>query len=415
MSKVKSVFKKILPKGIIYKLKDVINCFNNKKMLKKYKTVKKYVKGKYPYGINLIGDIQAETGLGQSMRLLAFALDRNNIPFDVIQIDQLGDLSRNNKEWNHKIVDNPKYSINLIHINTNEWSRNYNKIQRSVLDYRYNIAYWLWELEKIPQKWIACIETVDEIWAPSDFVCNCFRKYSREKNVRKIPYCIEIEQPVLYDRKYFGLPNEAFLYLIMYDLKSVGERKNPNGMISAFKMAYNPKEANQKKVGLILKVNHVENIKDINDYQRELEGYKYIYFLTDNMTREEVEALEAVSDVLISLHRSEGFGLTLAEAMYLGTPVVSTNWSATTEFTDENNAGLVDYKMIEIKKKIGPYEKGNRWADSDIKMAAEHMKKLYNDKAYYDMIKQNAQDYIRKHLNSKIVGDIIINNLSNIG
>ena len=101
--------------------------------------------------------------------------------------------------------------------------------------------------------------------------------------------------------------------------------------------------------------------------------------------------------------------------MYLGTPVVSTNWSATTEFTDENNAGLVDYKMIEIKKKIGPYEKGNRWADSDIKMAAEHMKKLYNDKAYYDMIKQNAQDYIRKHLNSKIVGDIIINNLSNIG
>lgn len=414
MSKLKKVLKKILPNGIIYKLKDVINFFNNKKMLKKHKTVKKYVKGKYPYGINLIGDIQAETGLGQSMRIIASILKANEIPFVIIQMNQPGNLKHNNHEWDNKISDKAIYGVNLIHINASEWAENYNMLSTEILDYRFNIAYWLWELETFPKKWQPCILTVDEIWAPSEFICRCLRKYADDIDIRKVPYVIDIKEPVKYKREHFKLPEDKFLFLIMYDLKSISERKNPEGMIEAFKKAFSVDTANSKDIGLVLKINHVDDENNLNIYKQKLEGYNNIYFITENLSREEVEALEAEVDVLISLHRSEGFGLPPAEAMYLGTPVISTNWSATTEFMDEKTACLVDYSMITLDKKIGPYEKGNCWADADVGMAAAYIKRLYEDKAYYNDIRDKACKHIRECLNVNSIGNNIKEYLSKI-
>ena len=121
MSKLVGQIKKCIPSGIKNTIKQGLQLIQKDKMLKKSRQVKPYDSTKYPEGINLIGDIQAETGLGQSMRILANILEKNNIPYCVVQMGQPGGLARNNHEWDKKITDNPKYNINILHINASEW------------------------------------------------------------------------------------------------------------------------------------------------------------------------------------------------------------------------------------------------------------------------------------------------------
>lgn len=401
-----TTIKKMIPPGVKNTIKQGIQLLKRYKLLKKKHQIKPVDLSRYPNGINLIGDIQAETGLGQSMRILANILLKNQIPFCIVQVDQPAGLRRNNHDWDFKITNKPLYNINILHINASEWIENYNKLDNEIFDYRKNIAYWLWELEEFPSKWEICIKTIDEVWAPSEFVCNSIQKLT-VKPVRKLPYAIEIEPPSINKRIYFNLPEDVFLFLVMYDCHSVSERKNPKGTIEAFKQAFTPEEANRKKIGLILKVNHGEFENKLDNLKKELREYKYIFYITDVLTRDEVYALEAMSDVLISLHRSEGYGLAIAEAMSLGTSVITTNWSATTEFTSKETACLVDYKLITLKHAIGPYKKGSRWAEADISQAAKYMKILYENPEYRMNMEKAAQNYIRKEMNSKCSGDFI--------
>ena len=401
---VKQMVKKILPDKIIIILKEFLTALNNRRMIHKKQRISAFDKDKYPYGVNLIGDIRAETGLGQSMRIIARMLEQCGIPFVIIQIDSPGKLEQNNHEWDGKITDKAKYGINLIHINPSIWMQMYIELDEDILNYRYNIAYWLWELEEFPDKWLPCIETVNEIWTPSHFISNSIAKKTK-KMVSTVPYDIEMKQDSFYNRDYFALPEEKFFFLVMYDLLSVSERKNPQGVIKAFKEAFS---VNEKEVGLLIKVNHSGN-HELEILKNDLHGYDNIYIIDRNLSRKEIESLIKDSDVLVSLHRCEGFGLPMAEAMYLGTPVIATNWSANTEFMDQNSACLVDYKLVEVQKDIGPYKKGSFWADADISQASRYMRKLAYDRKFYREIQENGQNMIRsehgiKSMKAKIAG-----------
>lgn len=394
---IKQIFKRALPDNTIVRIKLLLNRINNRKMLKKRDVIKAFEPGMYPNGINLIGDILAETGLGQSMRILASILEEGGIPFTIKQVDSPGGLKLDNDMWESRISDDLKYSINLIHINPNIWAENYNRFSENILNYRYNIAYWLWELEEFPDRWVDCIETVDEIWTPSEFISNCIRKKTN-KTVETVPYSIQLDTNNYYPREFFKLPLDKFLFLTMYDYKSIQERKNPQAVIKAYKAAFGQDDL---EVGLVIKINHLNNKMELVQLKQELAGYPNIYYIIDNLSRKEVESLIADSDALISLHRSEGFGLPLAEAMYLGTPVVATGWSANTEFMDKDCSCLVDYKLVKINKSIGPYEKGNYWADADVNQASEYMRKLYENKQYWKQISVNGKNCIRERLKAE--------------
>lgn len=395
-----------MPGWMVSALRRILEKRLYRRMLEKHKTVHPYEKGKYEKGINLIGNIRSETGLGESMRILARVLKENQIPFVIINVDSWANEDNNIHDWDAYVVDEPKYEINLIHINAGEWARYYSEFDNSLLDYRYNVAYWLWELETFPEVWQPCISTVDAIWAPSQFICDCLKKYT-EKPVVHVPYAIWLKEPVAYGREDFDLPTDVFLYLLMYDFRSVSERKNPKASIAAFKKAFSVEEANEKKIGLIVKVNNAATEAEVGNLKKQLEGYEYIYFITKNLSRDQVESLEAAADVLISLHRSEGFGLPMAEAMYLGTPTIVTNWSANAEFVTEDSACLVDGTFKEITTQIGPYEKGNRWMDADVEQAAKYARMLHEDRDYYNKIKSNGKAQVNKALNYNISGDII--------
>ena len=181
---------------------------------------------------------------------------------------------------------------------------------------------------------------------------------------------------------------------MMYDQSSCMERKNPIGVLNAFKMAF---EKENENVGLVIKINNPtpESRKQIRSV---LDGYTNVYLIEETLSRDEVNSLTKCVDVVVSLHRAEGFGLVLAEAMLLGTPTVATNWSSNTEFMNENVACMVDYELITIEKDMPPFKAGNRWADANLDQAAEYMKKLYEDKEYYEMIRKNAKEYAKEKL-----------------
>lgn len=400
---VKDIIKTVLPDDTIVRMKDTLNFINNKRMLQKHAKILPYEKGAYPKGINLMGDIKAETGLGQSMRHVARLLKYCEIPFVVVQLDSPGGLSRTDHEFDSYIVEEPKYSINLIHVNANIWAETYLKLPQSFLDKRYQICFWLWELMEFPKKWQPCIETLDECWTPSEFISDSLRKCT-DKTVRTLPYVVSTKPSDKYDRAYFDLPEDRFLFLMMYDFKSISERKNPKAAIAAYKGFYNRiKELNGERPGLVVKVNHLKGGKELEMLKGELEGIDDVYYITENLEREQVDSLMKNVDVLISLHRSEGFGLPIAEAMQMGTPVIATDWSANVEFASGDGCIPISYELIKLEKQIGPYEKGNVWADAKMEDASEAMYKLWSDKAYMNKMREGAPKTIEQALGYEVI------------
>lgn len=122
-------------------------------------------------------------------------------------------------------------------------------------------------------------------------------------------------------------------------------------------------------VGLVVKVNRFKsNFNGLDMLTELISNYKNIYLIDETISRNDVNALINVTDCFISLHRSEGFGLGFAEAMYLGKPVIGTNWSSNTDFMNEKNACLVDYKLVQLEKDYGPYKSYQYWADQACNM-----------------------------------------------
>lgn len=391
---VKDKVKLLMPKWLWNGMKNCEDRYYEGKMRKKCRCVEKFRPLECEFGVNLIGDIRAETGLGQSMRMVADMLECAGIPFVVRQMDAPDCIEHQVRKWDGKCAAEGKYGINIIHINNSIWKKNYSRIPLRELSGRYNIAFWLWELEEFPDEWVSCIDTVDEIWTPSEFISRGIRKKTN-KPVITMPYGLVLDKSNRLGRKYFHLPEDKFLFLAMYDFLSISERKNPYGIIKAYMQAFQKTDTG---MGLVIKANHLGNRAELDRLRETLDGYPDVYFITDNLSRKEVESLIAGTDVLVSLHRAEGFGLPLAEAMYLGTAVIATNWSSTTEFMDAGSACLVDYELVTLEKNIGPYRKGNRWADADVAQAARYMRALFEDRGLYRDKVANGGKYIRECL-----------------
>lgn len=387
----KPVLIKLLPLSLLRKMKRsmIANSYGKLEKL----NILPYENGRYEHGVNLIGNICAESGLGQSCRLVASALDKTGFPLSIYKYEQLGAEGQGDHSWENRLSKELPYDVNLIHINPHELGLAFIQQDASVWNYRYNIGYWLWELEEFPDEWIPCFQCLDEIWAPSEFICNAIRKKTTLP-VRCMSYYVGVHIGTIYERKHFGIPEDKFLYLMMYDQSSCMERKNPIGVLNAFKMAF---EKENENVGLVIKINNPtpESRKQIRSV---LDGYTNVYLIEETLSRDEVNSLTKCVDVVVSLHRAEGFGLVLAEAMLLGTPTVATNWSSNTEFMNENVACMVDYELITIEKDMPPFKAGNRWADANLDQAAGYMKKLYEDKEYYEMIRKNAKEYAEEKL-----------------
>lgn len=409
INKLKPILKKMFPASILQ---------FGKQQLVKYWTkqignadIAPYDAEAFPYGLNLIGPIDGATGLGQSCRLVEHVINQIECPYMIYNYEQNTKNRVSRESYQEKIGTFLQYSVNLWHVNPSEFAEAYASLGKAAFDRRYNIAFWLWELEEFPEEWVPYIHLLDEIWTPSEFVSESIRKRT-SKPVYTVPYCVSAESDVLrYGRDYFSLPADKFLFLMMYDSQSIKERKNPEGAIRAFQSAFGPEN---QRVGLVVKVNSADE-RELN-WLRGLSGnYRNIYLIHQNMEKVEVNSLVSCVDVFVSLHRAEGFGLVMAEAMLNHVPVIATSWSANTEFMNSQVACMVDYYLKTLERDLPPYKKRNRWAEPDVEDAAEYMRRLYEEKDYYDRMAEAAYTHVTEWLGMSRVKSIMQDRLRDIG
>lgn len=151
------------------------------------------------------------------------------------------------------------------------------------------------------------------------------------------------------------------------------------------------------QAALVLKVNNATD-EDLNIMKSALAGYNNIYYITDILSKIEVNSLIASVDVFVSLHRAEGFGLVMAEAMLNDTVCIATDWSSNTEFMNDEVACMVPCKKTVIEKTNVQYKKGYHWAEPDVGKAAEYMLRLVEDGEYRQQLAEKAKRYIEEKL-----------------
>ena len=355
-------------------------------------------------GINLIGYIQAEMGLGEVLRNLMGAIATSQIPF-LIRKTVFPLKNRQDNSIDFNLEDRCKYQINVIGINPDLLYRLPLWLKYEEWGKRYNVGYWFWELENFPKEWSYACSIIDEVWASSDFVANSVRQI--HPNVFKVPFSIEFPAPKNhFNRDYFDLPKFGKLFLFSYDFNSSAARKNPEGVIRAFKKAF---PGIEDDAFLIIKsINGENNIGRFREIKTSLSDDLRIIWIDDYLTSEEMRGLIGVIDCYVSLHRSEGLGLGMAESMYLGKPVIATAYSGNLEFMNEKNSFLVPYHLVPVQNGEYLFGRHQRWAEPNIDMAANFMRNLYDNPELGIEIGLVGSEYIKTYHSKKVASKAIL-------
>lgn len=354
-------------------------------------------------GLNIAGFLTADLGVGESARCMVRAADAAGIPTALVPLklnckNRLGDQT-----YAARLQDENPHDVNVVHVDppaSRDLDHHHGKGFRAG---KYNIAYFAWELPEFPDAWVPSFDYYDEIWCPSDFTAAAIALKS-PLPVLTMPHAIEFAPPVgtVADwRARFRLPADRFLFLTLFDLNSYAARKNPQAVVEAFRLSGLAGQG----AALVLKVQNVAgNEADFAALQASVADLPETVLLTDTLSRADVYALEAACDCFVSLHRSEGFGLAVAESMLLGKPVIATDWSATAEFVNVHNGCPVRAPLVTLDRNHGPYAKGSTWADPDPHHAAGHMRRLFADRALTAQLGAAARETIRARFAPAVIG-----------
>jgi glycosyltransferase involved in cell wall biosynthesis len=235
-----------------------------------------------------------------------------------------------------------------------------------------NIAYWAWELDSVPPEWPQLATSLDEIWAPTPFVSQALRSVMTVPVIDMLPG-VGVREVEQVSREALGIAEDEVVFLFMFDMRSDFQRKNPLGVVRAFERAFRPTD----KARLILKVSRGASDPKNLQRLRDAIAQSRVLLIDEVVSRAKVFGYIAISDCVVSLHRSEGFGLLLAEAMLLRKPVIATNYSGNTAFMNRENSLLVDYELVPVTGSGPIYRRGRHWAEPSVEHAAEYMRLVF--------------------------------------
>ncbi|MCP6762835.1 MAG: glycosyltransferase [Fischerella sp. CENA71] len=354
------------------------------------------------FGVNISGYINSEFGLGEGVRGTIRAVEAAGIPF-VINNCTFNTMHRKMDSSYTDFTDENPYPINIIQVNVDMINTFISSTNPEYFKNKYNIGFWAWELPEFPKEWLSAFNLFDEIWTPSAYCVDAIAPISPIP-VLKVMHSISLLQPSI-SKQSLGLPENKFIFLFIFDFCSVFERKNPLAVVDAFQQAFGK---HNQDVILVIKFSNSkyfpEKLKQLKD---SIQDFKNIKLIDDYLLKEELNALIYHCDCYISLHRSEGFGLTMAEAMYYGKPVIATGYSANLDFMNINNSFLVKYSLVKIAEDYGPYKQGNLWAEPDINHAAYLMQYIFNNYEEAKQVGIKAAKSIDLILNPKVIGEKI--------
>ncbi len=319
-------------------------------------------------GITIAGYLTSELGVGEGARLTARTVEATGLDFTLVTTTDT--LSRQQHPVGIGAGKRRDFDTNLIAVNADRLPDFASEVGSGFFEGRYTIGQWAWELEEFPEEFLPALNIVHEVWALSEFNRSSIAKVT-DKPVFAVP--LPIVEPIVAPgatRATFGLP-DRFMFLFCFDLFSIIERKNPLGLIEAFTQAFSPGEGPI----LVLKViNSEQCIGGLEQIRRAVDNRPDVMIIDRYLDHDEQAALTSMADCYVSLHRSEGFGLTMAEAMALGKPVIATGYSGNLDFMSADTAYLVPWTPGQVPAGCYPYPQGATWADPDLGVAADMMR-----------------------------------------
>lgn len=335
-----------------------------------------HVEKGYGFGVNVVGFPQGVLGLGEDARMAARVFQLTSTPVVLVNAPMSGP-AKLDTSVDHLLSDELKYGISLICLPAPEMVRLALEGGRKLIDApTHKIGAWPWELPHWPSAFGKVHEMVDEIWAQSKFVESVYSRLG-DTPVYRMPMAVEVPAPVQPTRERFGLPPNEFLFYLMFDGNSWLSRKNPLAGVQAFRQAFGE---NSPGVGLVIKA---MNVRDDDPVWRAVcdiaAGDNRIHIVSERLSRQDSIDFMACCDAYVSLHRSEGFGRVIAEAMTLGQPVIVTNFSGNVDFCETDTAFLVDGELIPLRPGDYLFSEGQYWCDPDVSLAAEQLKRVIDD------------------------------------
>lgn len=344
-----------------------------------------------PRGVNLVGYLSGELGIGTSARLMDAALEAAHIPTSTFAAS--ADL-QSRATAAYRRSDGTRYDTSLLAVNADQ-TKTVAESLADVVGRSYRIGMWYWEVESFPASRDAAFSHVDEVWAATDFVRDAIAERATVP-VRTVtpplPQRSAVEPPEVPAR--LRIPVDRPWFFFAFDYLSTVERKNPLGLIEAFARAFSPDD----REGPVLVIKTLNAGRRVGDAERLrlAAGHRRDVILIDEyLEPDELTALMARCTAYVSLHRAEGLGLTIAEAMAWGRPVVVSAYSGNMQFTNSRNAFLVPCRMTTIPVDAEPYPAGTQWGDPDLDHAAAILRRIVDDPAAASAVGRLAAEDVR--------------------
>lgn len=341
-----------------------------------------------PWGVNLIGYAYGQLGIGEDARMAAKALLAAGVPMTMLNFKPGADIPQNDYSMAAQVTEHGPYAINLFCMTALEMGRYYAEHGSAQFSGRYNIGYWPWELAKWPDEWQQLVYLVDEVWVSTRHTWQAVAPLCEAagKPVHVMPMAVELG-PVgsrggrAGVRKRHGLPLQAKLFCFSFDLNSSIHRKNPQAAVQAFLRAFPQGEWTDRQVGLVIKVHPPKRRHAAWERLKQLAAKDArLHIVEQTLPRPELLALYETCDCFVSLHRAEGFGRGIAEALQLGLHVITTGYSGNLDFCQAPElAGQIDlvrFRLAKVRPGQYPYASGQHWANADVRHAAQCMQAL---------------------------------------
>jgi glycosyltransferase involved in cell wall biosynthesis len=347
----------------------------------------------------LVGYAGLASGRAEDLRMTALALHRQGQSWAML--DRLsGVITTENGCSAAGFAEPPR--INLLHLNADTAFFDYGFLRERGLERGYTIGYWAWELAKFPQEWAASFAFVDEVWVASRFTYDAIAPATK-KPVLLMPMAVAMPPCEPGPRRAdFGLPEDSFIFYFSFDFRSYSARKNPLAAIEAFRRAFPSRGA--PTVLLLKTIGSEWKPDDRNNLLDAIGGDPRILLIDRELPRPRATALLALTDCFLSLHRSEGFGRGPAEAMLLKKPVITTDYSGTTDFATRETALLIDYELVPVRASEYPGASGQVWAEPDTEQAAAAMRRISHDPDLARRLGRAGRELICRLYDPEVVG-----------
>jgi glycosyltransferase involved in cell wall biosynthesis len=352
-------------------------------------------RGGFPLGI--AGLFSTASGIGEGARLAYAALEAADYSPSAFDLSPaFGQVEITGR--NDRCALLPGTGSLIVHHNGPFLPHALWALGRSRVRGRRIIGYWAWELPRLPQDWQPSFRYVHEIWAPSNFTRDAIAA-ATDKPVHVVNHPLPPMTVTPNMRGKLGLPADALVVLNVMHLGSAFARKNPLAAISAFRRAFGEAPGNILVVKLIAGGATAWAQRALGEA---IAGANNIRLIEGTLPEADMTGLMDASDIVISLHRSEGFGLVPAQAMALGKPVVATGWSGNLDFMNKRNSALVSYSLIPVHDPDGGFAgDGQLWADADVDEAAAWLRRLATDAEFRRKLGNEAAQDIAKQLSPK--------------